>query len=241
MKAEPVMAPGIHFPLHERQMRAMQCIWEDGAAQLMYGGAAGGGKSELIRALAYHCAMIWPGARIPIFRLTYPDLLETHVEAWLIRMAELGWDNSKSWEATSKQYRFPNGSIVEFRHIDQSLGAKKWLSAEWACILVDEAGQFKSEDLRLLYSRVRRPREGRSKDWQNWRPLAVYCSNPGGPSHTYLKETFIDPAVDLAVGEVLGRQDSRPGHLRYHQPVLSPLPARRQPFHRRSRIRSRTR
>jgi hypothetical protein len=180
------------FDLHPRQMEAMRLIWEEEVSQLFFGGAAGGGKSELIRALAYTCAMKWPGAHIPIFRLTLPELQETHIEPWLMKMAEFGYDNSKCWQASLFQYRFPNGSIVEFRHIDQKLGALKWLSAEWAALLVDEATLFNPRDLRLLYSRVRRPKEGRALLWTDWRPLAVYAANPGGPAHAYFKQTFID-------------------------------------------------
>ena len=201
--------PQSAFSLWPKQMEAMSLIFEQGVCQLLCGGAAGGGKSELARALAYTLAMLWPGAHIPIFRLTYPELVESHLDRWLEKMAELGYDNAKCWQATLQQYRFPNNSIVEFRHIDQSLGARKYLSAEWAAIIVDEASLFKPGDLRLLYSRVRRPKEGRSADWPGWRPLALYASNPVGAGVAYLKSTFVDPSltaegpwdVTLAVGE----------------------------------------
>ena len=178
-------------------MEAMRLIWGEGTEQLLYGGAAGGAKSHFLRVLAYTLALKWPGARIPIFRLTYPELAKTQVRPWLLAMDGLGYDNSKSWHATDKEYHFANGSLVEFLHIDQSLGAMKWLSTEWAALLVDEAVLFDPTHLRLLASRVRRPLEGQSRLWRDWRPLVVYATNPGGKAHKHLKETFIDPANAL--------------------------------------------
>ena len=189
-------------------MTAMQMLLQGGVDELLYGGAAGGGKSELARALAYALAIQWPHARIPIFRLTFPELQETHLDTWLMKMDELGWDNASCWEATPKQYRFvqhrdpeitPPMSMVEFRHIDQSLGAIKWQSAEWAAVIVDEGVTFQPRDLQILISRVRRPQEGPAKEWVDWHPIVLIASNPGdsqrgGPAHRFLKETYVDQA-----------------------------------------------
>src|SRR5690606_9827401 len=108
-------------------------------------------------------------------------------------------------------------TVIEFLHLDQSIGAEKWLSTEWAALLVDEATQLPEDDLKLMYSRVRVPEELREY-WTyladerekmaraagmddpadikrvrcDWRPLAVYATNPGGKSHRYFKEDFVD-------------------------------------------------
>ena len=68
------------FQLWPKQVEAMDLIWNQGVEQLLYGGAAGGAKSHFLRVLAYDLAMKWPGCRIPIFRLTFPELAETHLE-----------------------------------------------------------------------------------------------------------------------------------------------------------------
>ena len=65
------------YTLTVKQGVAMDAIWLRGAEQVLYGGAAGGGKSGFMRALAYHLAMMWPGARIAIFRDNYTQLLKT--------------------------------------------------------------------------------------------------------------------------------------------------------------------
>ena len=205
------------YTLTPKQGVAMDAIFVRGAEQLLYGGAAGGGKSGFMRALAYHLAQMWPGARIAIFRDNYTQLLKTQVVEWHKEMHALGYDIKDSWRATSAEWLFPNGSIVEFLHLDQSIGADKWLSAEWAAILVDEATQIGEDDHATLFSRVRVKVEVQEQ-WKrladereaaaraagltserdiaysrsDWRQLAVYATNPGGKSHEHFKTEFVD-------------------------------------------------
>jgi hypothetical protein len=47
--------------------------------ELLFGGEAGGGTSALLRAVGVTLCTIWPGAVIPLFRRTYPELEETHI------------------------------------------------------------------------------------------------------------------------------------------------------------------
>lgn len=216
-KGQAVLA----YPLYPKQMQAMDAIWIEEVDQLLYGGSAGGGKSQVERALAYHCAHVWPGARIPIFRENYSQLLKTQVAAFHKEMGALGYEIADYWSATTGEWRIPNpytsDTIIEFLHIDQSIGAEKWLSAEWACLEVDEATQISQENLEMLYTRVRASREQRElwrqladereaqakkagltdpKDIKrarsDWHPFAVFATNPGGKSHDYFKEQFVD-------------------------------------------------
>lgn len=234
--AAPV-AQRVAFSLHDRQVTAMDAIWQDGVDQLLYGGAAGGGKSEFLRAVAFSVAQAWPGARIAIFRDNFTQLQKTQVAAWHKKMASLGFDLKQHWSASNAEWHFPNppdprtgagvpDTIVEFLHIDQTIGADKWLSSEWACLLIDESSQLKEHDLRTLYSRVRANEEQREY-WAyladerektaraqglddeavikslraDWRPLAVYATNPGGVSHSYFLEEFVVPGRDEHFGE----------------------------------------
>jgi hypothetical protein len=178
-------------------MMAFDLIWTQEVEQLLYGGAAGGGKSYFLRALAYHLAMVWRGSRVAIFRENATQLDKTHIPAFRREMAAAGYEIDKPgvWNNTSREFRLPNGSVIEFLHIDQSIGAEKWLSAEWSALLVDESTQLNEVDLRMLYSRVRATVEQKTR-WKNWRPLAVFATNPGGKSHIYFKEEFVDPALE---------------------------------------------
>jgi hypothetical protein len=211
------------YPLWPKQMSAMDAIWIDDVNQLLYGGAAGPGKSYFQRALAFHCANVWPGARIAVFRENFTQLFKTQVWAWWREMHKLGFPIKQHWNQTNAEWHFPNpytgDTIVEFLHIDPSIGAEKWQSAEWAAIMPDEATQIAEYDLKLLYSRVRANETQRTL-WKqladereaqarkagvvdprmikrirsDWRPLAVFATNPGGESHSYFKGDFIDPS-----------------------------------------------
>lgn len=175
----------------------MRCISVDSPSHLYLAGPSmvPTHNSHLLRALAYTLAQVWPRSRIPIFRLTLPELEETHIDPWLTEMANLGYAIEDCWRDRPKNFTFPNGSIVSFRHIDPKLGAKKWLSAQWAALLIDEGGTFNPKDIPLLYSRVRRPQEGDAAHWRDWHPMMVIATNPGGPAHSWLRQSFVEPAV----------------------------------------------
>lgn len=213
--------PSAAYPLFGKQMDAMRAIWLEQVDQLLYGGSAGPGKSYWLRALAWHCANSWPGARIPIFRDNYTQLKKTQVAAFHSEMARLGYRVKDHWNATDAEWHIPNpytsDTIIEFLHIDPSIGAEKWLSAEWACVMADEATQITEDDHQLLYTRVRAPLAQRTLWTQladereaniraagiedpftvaaytaRWHPFAAYASNPGGASHEYFKRQWVD-------------------------------------------------
>lgn len=222
------MTPRVAFELHPRQVDLMDAVLEEQCDQVLFGGAAGGGKSEALRAIAFTLANAWPGARIPIFRDNYTQLQKTQVREWHRKMTSLGFEVKDHWSATTAEWHFKNppdprtgeptpDTIVEFLHIDQSIGAEKWLSAEWACLLIDESSQIGEDDLRMLYSRVRvnedvkeywnylaDEREKIGAPRMDWHPLEVMASNPGGKSHAYLYENFVLPAreAEMASWEV---------------------------------------
>lgn len=159
-------APTSAYVLTPKQGVAMDALIVDEVNQLLYGGAAGGGKSGFLRASAYHDSQVYPGARIAIFRENYTQLKKTQVTRWWAEMTRLGWEIKRQWLETAGEWHFPNpysanpsekaeDTIVEFLHLDASIGAEKWLSAEWAAIYIDESTQMSEEDLALLYSRVR--------------------------------------------------------------------------------------
>ena len=183
----------VAYPLWPKQGQLMDLMLRQNCHQCLYGGAAGGGKSHALRALAYAMSQFWPGCRIAIFRLTSTELFITQIEPWLMEMAKLGYDLNRCWTSSRSVWRFPNGSTVWFLHIDQTLGAKKWLSAEFAAILIDEGVTFPPKDIRLLYSRIRRPVDSLVGDQIPWHPIMVIATNPGGQAHEYLKETFVEP------------------------------------------------
>ncbi len=152
------------------------------AFEVLYGGAAGGGKSygQLADALIY--ALTYPKSKQLILRRTYGELEKT-----LIRQAlEMYPRTLFRYESAKKTGRFANGSLIDFGSIDTANDVYKYQSAEYDVIRFDELTHFTDEMYRYLLSRVR---------GANGYPKAVKSTtNPGGVGHSWVKARFIDPA-----------------------------------------------
>ena len=184
------------YRLFPKQKQAMRLLGLDyrwpapygwAVEEMLYGGEAGGGKSALARCAAFTLCHIWPGARIPIFRRTYPELEDTHIVKVMTE-----WAGTGSYHGGSHEWRFFNGSVVPFRHCEREADVYRYMSAEWEGLIVDEATQFTQFQISTLRSRVRatRPR---------WRPVILYTANPGGVGHVYFKDNFVDAAPEGSV------------------------------------------
>lgn len=187
------------FKLWPKQQFAMRLLGLDPANpvetpvdELLFGGQAGGGKSQLIRVMALYLALeYWPGSRVVIFRNTFPELYGTHILPMLHEVPGLANGTFGKYNATLHDITWPNGSITHFRHCDSDADALNYLSEEWEAGFFDEATQHTEFQYTLLRSRVRNA--GRA----GWHRLIVACSNPGGPSHEYFKEKFVDQGTPM--------------------------------------------
>lgn len=153
--------------------------------EVLFGGAAGGGKSyaQLIDALLY--AAKYPKSKQLILRRTYPEL-----ERSLI-LVHLGLYPKEIYSYNSSAHRgtFKNGSTVEFGYCDNEKDVFKYQSAEYDVIRFDELTHFTKTMYTYLISRLR---------GANGYPKQVKSStNPGGVGHAWVKERFIDPAPPL--------------------------------------------
>lgn len=164
------------------------------AFEVLYGGAAGGGKSygQAVDALLY--ALRYPGSRQLVLRRTYPEL-----ERSLLRVVwELYPREVFRYVASRHEGRFTNGSVVEFASLEGERDVYKFQSAEYDVVRFDELTHFTEEMYLYLLSRIR---------GTNGYPKAVKStSNPGGVGHSFVKARFIDPAPP---GEEFGPAGAR--------------------------------
>ena len=144
-----------------------------------FGGARGGGKSWAVRTKAKLLALRYAGIRILILRRTYPELESNH-----IRFLRRELEGVADYFAAERQFRFPNGSLLQFGYCDADSDVDRYQGAEFDVIFVDEATQFREDWLRQLAACVR---------GVNSFPKRMYFTcNPGGPGHGYIKRLFID-------------------------------------------------
>lgn len=156
----------------------------------LFGGAAGGSKSNVARFGAYRLCMMLAGLSVLLLRRTHPELERTHIRAMRREQTDLGFD----FREATKEARFPNGSVIECGHMDDSAAVQKYLSSEYDLIILEEAVQYGPDDLLEVMSRARTSNEAVKAAGGPWVWLPT---NPGGPSHHVLKELFRDHTPDV--------------------------------------------
>lgn len=164
--------------------------------EVLFGGAAGGGKSygQLIDALM--TATRYPGSRQLILRRTYPEL-----EKSLIRVS-LGLFPKEiySYAASAHTGKFANGSLLDFGFSADENDVFRYQSAEYDVIRFDELTHFTEFQYVYMLSRLR---------GTNACPKQMKSStNPGGVGHNWVKARFVDPSPpgkSFAVGAGLTR------------------------------------
>lgn len=148
----------------------------------MYGGAAGGGKSEALLMGALQFVDV-PGYNAILFRRTYADF--TLPEALMDRANQWLGGTSAHWNAMKHIYTFPSGARLTFGNLEYERVKYRYQSAEFQFIGFDELTQFTESQYRYLFSRMRRL-EGVNI------PLRMRtATNPGGIGHDWVKRRFI--------------------------------------------------
>ena len=152
------------------------------ADEVLFGGAAGGGKSyaQLIDALLY--GLKYPGSKQLILRRTFPEL-----EMSLLRVARSLYPTSLfSYQSTTHTGRLVNGSLIDFGFCATEGDVFRYQSAEYDTIRFDELTHFTEFQYLYLISRLR---------GTNAFPKQIKsATNPGGVGHSWVKRRFIDPA-----------------------------------------------
>ena len=169
---------------HRPSPKQRQFLGAVGVREALYGGAAGGGKSDaLLMAASRHVNN--PGWHALLVRRTYADLA---LPGALMDRALSWWNGKRGVKFNRQQKRFDwqGGGSVSFGYLDRTDDHLRYQGSELTFVGIDEAGQLRPEQMIYLASRLRKPKDVDL-------PLQMrYASNPGGIAHDWLKERFVD-------------------------------------------------
>lgn len=172
---------GLPYKPQPRQMLFHACA----ADVVLYGGAAGGGKSMAILAEAYTCARETPGSYGVLFRRSFPEL-----ERSLILKSRQMFPrtvckyNEMTHRWTIRPERPGPDSFLDFGFAKTVKEAREnYKSAEFNFLGIDEATLNEWEIISFLISRSRSSIPGH-------KPRIVMGTNPGGVGHVWAKEYF---------------------------------------------------
>ena len=201
-------APGIVLDYQPQPRQAL--LHACPANEILFGGAAGPGKSHALRFEALLCCLRVPQLRAYLFRRTLPELERNHILPALSQFPK----GIATFRASKRRFEFQNGSILSFCGCPREADVFAYQGAEIHLLLIDELTHFTEFMYDYLRGRLRCtldvPPELRHKI-----PGIVCASNPGGVGHAFVKSRFVDFSPPLVPKRA---PDAEGGMLRCHIP-----------------------
>lgn len=126
--------------------------------EVLFGGAAGGGKSSALLMAALQFTDV-PNYSAILFRRTFADLnlpgaLMDRFRDWMAEFDDVRWNNN-TYTAT-----FPSGARVTFGYLNNVNDYLRYKGSEFQFVGMDEVTEIRQNDYTYLFSRLRRPATG---------------------------------------------------------------------------------
>lgn len=154
--------------------------------EALYGGAAGGGKSDALVIEATRQVHI-PHYKALILRKTFPQLTEFIDKS--LKYYPQAFPGAK-YNGSDHTWRFPSGAKIIFGSMQHSQDKTNYQGKAYDFIAFDELTHFTYDEYIYLSSRNRPNGEGT-------RCYIRATANPGGIGHAWVKERFITSAKPM--------------------------------------------
>jgi Terminase large subunit, T4likevirus-type, N-terminal len=165
---------------HNRQTSFLSL--PDSIFEALYGGSAGGGKSESLLMLPIVRGFYKePRFKGIIFRRTYPEL-ESEI---IVRSREWYPLTGAKYNEERKRWTFPSGAIMRFGHAEYEEDVRKYDTDEYNYMAFDELTSFTE----FMYTYLSKTR---CRSSSNRLPAIVRSgTNPGNVGHAWVRDYFI--------------------------------------------------
>lgn len=159
------------------------------ANEILYGGAAGGGKTKALVMDAFMRTSSFPGTTAVIFRRTYQELEDTD-----IKEAKASYPQEfATYNAGRHEFVLKNKSKILFRHCEYEADRFKYSGLEAQFMYFDELTTFTFTIYDFLKTRLRATKA------QGVTPIVRSASNPGNIGHGWVKKQFVDAGPYMSI------------------------------------------
>lgn len=173
------------------------------ANEIGYGGAAGGGKSQVIRVAPIRYSWEIEGFQAFIFRRTYKDLWLNHMVGpgsfpmllapWLNQKVLWNGDKVILVRIAGEEIIWGNESRIHLCHCQHEKNVYNYQGAEMHFLGLDEGTHFTDSMYRFLRGRCRAPGLRLPPHYPpQYFPRILIGTNPGNIGHHWFKKGFVD-------------------------------------------------